>query len=133
MLLHFDAYFRRDLWEHVSLKPSFAILLFLNAYQLFLAGARMGLSGHPAAVLPLQRTALDSASYGLLLEREPALSEIWANRHRSDADKKACRRAFTFERAIAGLKGKADNIHQAAQEASEDAIDYGAQIGRAHV
>lgn len=105
---------------------AFALLLFLNAYQLFLAGTRMALSGHPAAIFPLMRTALESASYGLLLEEQPALSEIWGNRHRSDADKKASRNTFTFDRAIAGLRDKSPDVHRLAKEAYEGAIDYGA-------
>lgn len=42
-LLQYDAYFRRDLWEHVSPTPAFAFVLFLNAYQMFLGAARMAL------------------------------------------------------------------------------------------
>ncbi|OBQ69629.1 hypothetical protein EFV37_35060 (plasmid) [Mesorhizobium loti] len=125
-LLQYDAYFRRDLWEHVSPTPAFAFVLFLNAYQMFLGAARMALSGHPAAVFPLVRTALESASYGYLMEQQPALSEVWGNRHRSEADKKACRNAFTFDKAIKGFAHKAPDIDRLAKEAYEGAIDYGA-------
>jgi len=126
VLLQYDDYFQHDLWQLVSLPQTFALLLFLNAYQLFLAGARMALSGHPAAIFPLMRTALESASYGLLLEQQPALTEIWSNRHRSDADKRACRKTFTFDNAIAGVRDKSPDIHRLAKEAYEAAIDYGA-------
>ncbi len=126
VLLQYDDYFRHDLWRHASPPQTFALLLYLNAYQLFLAGARMALSGHPAAIFPLMRTALESASYGLLLEQQPALSEIWSNRHRSEADKRACRKAFTFDKAIAAVRGRSPDIHRLAKEAYEGAIDYGA-------
>lgn len=126
VLLQYDEYLRHDLWQHAPPSPTFSVLLFLNAYQLFLAGARIALSGHPAAIFPLMRTALESASYGFLLEQQPALSETWRNRHRSDADKKACRKAFTFEKAIAGVRERAPDIHRLAQEAYDGAIDYGA-------
>jgi hypothetical protein len=126
VLLQYDEYLRHDLWQHAPPSPSFELLLFFNAYQLFLAGACMALSGHPAAIFPLMRTALESASYGFLLEQDPALSEIWGNRHRSEVDKKACRKTFTFERAIAGVEQKAPDIYRLAQEAYDGAIDYGA-------
>jgi hypothetical protein len=126
VLLRYDDYFRRDLWQHAPLPQAFTLLLFLNAYQLFLAGARVALSGHPAAVFPLMRTALESASYGFLLQQQPELSAIWSNRHRTEADKKACRKAFTFEKAIAGVKDKAPDVYRLANEAYEGAIDYGA-------
>jgi hypothetical protein len=126
VLLQYDAYFRRDLWEHVAPTPAFAFVLFLNAYQMLLGAARMALSGHPAAVFPLVRTALESASYGYLMEQQPALSEVWGNRHRSEADKKACRNAFAFDKAIKGLADRAPDIERLAKEAYEGAIDYGA-------
>ncbi|MCP1241354.1 hypothetical protein [Acetobacter lambici] len=126
VLLQYDAYFRHDLWEHVSQTPTFANILFLNAYQMFLGAARMALSGHPAAVFPLVRTALESASYGYLMEQQPTLSEVWSNRHRSEADKKACRNAFTFDKAIKGFAHKAPDIDRLAKDAYEAAIDYGA-------
>lgn len=126
VLLQYDAYFRRDLWEHVAPTPAFALVLFFNAYQMFLGAARMALSGHPAAVFPLVRTALESASYGYLMEQQPALSEVWGNRHRSEADKKTCRDTFTFDKAIKGLADRAPEIERLAKDAYEGAIDYGA-------
>lgn len=126
VLLEYDDHFRRDLWQDAVQRSTFGFLLFLDAYQLFLAGTRMALSGHPAAVFPLMRSGLESTSYGLLLERRPALSEIWSNRHRSEADKKACRDTFTFDKATAGLREGVPDIHRLAKEAYEGAIDYGA-------
>jgi hypothetical protein len=60
------------------------------------------------------------------MEQQPALSEVWGNRHRSESDKKACRNAFTFDKAIKGLAHKALDIERLAREAYEGAIDYGA-------
>ena len=125
-LLQYDVYFRHDLWEHVMPTPRHAFILFLNAYQMFLGASRMALSGHPAAVFPLARTALESASYGYLMEQQPILCEIWSNRHRSEVDKKACRNAFTFDKAIKSLVHKNPDIYRLAKDAYESAIDYGA-------
>jgi hypothetical protein len=125
-LLSYDAYFRDGLWEYAPPTPTFGFVLFLHAYQLFLGAVRVALSGHSAAIFPLLRTALEAASYGFLLEQEPALSEVWSNRHRSEAEKKACRNAFTFDKAIARLKDKAPTIYAMAKEGYEGAIDYGA-------
>ena len=52
VLLNYDAYFRHDLWKHVSQTPTFANILFINAYQLFLAAARTAFSEPPAPVFP---------------------------------------------------------------------------------
>lgn len=125
-LRQYDDYMRRDLWEHVAKSPGLGFVLSMNACMMFLAGARMALSGHSAAVFPLLRTALESASYALLIERDPALSDVWTLRHRSDNDKKACRNAFTFDRGIVYLKDVAPDIYGLAKQAYEGAIDYGA-------
>lgn len=86
----------------------------------------MALSGHCAAVFLLLRTALESAAYGGLIARNPALREVWAGRHRGDAEKKACRKSFTFEKAISPLEDRAPDIHALAVFGYEGAIDYGA-------
>jgi hypothetical protein len=125
-VLHYDAYFRQELLSHVDPPSILSWILFLNAYQMFLAGARMGLSGHAVAVFPLLRAAIESAAYGFLMELKPELAVIWTNRHKSEADKKACRSAFTFDKAIANLKEKSPDIYALAKGTYEAAIDYGA-------
>ncbi|OQW43655.1 MAG: hypothetical protein A4S12_04585 [Proteobacteria bacterium SG_bin5] len=124
-LREYDSFFRTRLFTQGPAEP-IALVLFMNAYQLFLAGARMALSGHCAAVFPLLRTALESAAYGGLIARNPALSEVWAGRHRGDAEKKACRKSFTFEKAISPLEDRAPDIHALAVLGYEGEIDYGA-------
>ncbi|HFX0590207.1 hypothetical protein [Brucella intermedia] len=124
-LREYDTYFREGLWRQYQ-PPAVPLVLCMNAYQLFLAGSRMALSGHCAAVFPLLRTALESAAYASLMTHKPDLQEIWTRRHQGEADKKACRKAFTFEKAIGLLKHRAPDIHALAALIYEGAIDYGA-------
>ncbi|WP_374328489.1 hypothetical protein [Azonexus sp.] len=124
-LREYDTYFREGLWQEHQL-TAVPLVLCMNAYQLFLAGSRMALSGHCAAVFPLLRTALESAAYASLMTHDPDLQEIWCRRHQGEKEKKACRKAFTFEKAIAPLKERAPDIHALAALGYEGAIDYGA-------
>lgn len=124
-LREYDTYFREGLWRQHQ-PPAVPLVLCMNAYQLFLAGSRMALSGHCAAVFPLLRTALESAAYASLMTRKPELQEVWTRRHQGEAEKKACRKAFTFEKAIGLLKDRAPDIHALAVLGYEGAIDYGA-------
>jgi hypothetical protein len=121
----YDAFFRTRLFAQGPSEP-IALVLFMNAYQLFLAAMRMGLAGHSTAVFPLLRTALESAAYGGRIVGDPALGQIWTRRHRSQADKKACRKVFTFDKAVAGLKERAPDFHGLAVAVYEGAIDFGA-------
>jgi hypothetical protein len=120
-LRRYDDYLRRDLWAHVARSSAIGFILQMNAYMVFLAGVRMALS-----VFPLLRTALESASYGLLIERNPVLADVWTHRHRSEADKKICRKAFTFDQGIVHLKDMAPDVYDLAKLAYEGAIDFGA-------
>jgi hypothetical protein len=125
-LRRYDHYLRHGLWAHGSRSSAIGCILQMNAYMTFLAGIRMALSGHAAAVFPLLRTALESASYGLLIERDPVLADVWTNRHRSETDKKACRKAFTFARGVVHLKDMAPDLYDLAKLVYEGAIDFGA-------
>lgn len=86
-LREYDTYFREGLWRQHQ-PPAVPLVLCMNAYQLFLAGSRMALSGHCAAVFPLLRTALESAAYASLMTRKPELQEVWTHRHQGEAEKK---------------------------------------------
>lgn len=125
-LRHYDEFFRKDLWTHVSVTPEVSSLLQMNAYMGFLAGVRMALSGHSVAVFPLMRVALESACYGLMMARDPDLVAIWAARHDGPEHRKICRNAFTVVKANAYLKGWANDIHQLVADCYDAAIDYGA-------
>ncbi|OPJ92729.1 hypothetical protein [Serratia marcescens] len=124
-LREYDTYFREGLWRQYQ-PPAVPLVLCMNAYQLFLAGSRVALSGHCAAVFPLLRTALESAAYANLMTHNPGLQDVWTHRHQGEAEKKACRKAFTFEKAIGLLKDRAPDIHALAVLSYEGAIDYGA-------
>lgn len=87
VLREYDTYFREGLWQEHQL-TEVPLVLCMNAYQLFLAGSRMALSGHCAAVFPLLRTALESAAYASLMTHDPDLQEIWCRRHQGEKEKR---------------------------------------------
>jgi len=122
----YDHHFRTKLFATTMAADPIALVLFMNAYQMFLASVRTAVSGHSVAVFPLLRTALESAAYGSLIIAEPSLGSTWTQRHRDDQAKAACRKAFTFAKALAPLKAKAPDIHALAIIGYDSAIDFGA-------
>jgi hypothetical protein len=124
-LRQYDLHFRTRLWS-AGAPDAIALILYMNAYQMFLAGVRTAVSGHSVAVFPLLRTALESAAYGGLIAAKPDLAPIWTSRHRDDAARSACRKAFTFAKAIRPLKERALDLHDLAVLAYDGAIDFGA-------
>jgi len=105
-----------------------ASVLALNSFMLWMASLRMALTGHAAASFPLFRTALESACYGYLIQKDEAKERLWLARHSSEKDTAACRGAFTpavreVAKAINTVQpGSGDIILQI----YENAIDYGA-------
>lgn len=72
-----------------------AFSLALNAHSLFLAATKMAKSGHDIAVYPLLRTAMESATYAILLTQDENLYSIWIKRHESENCFKQSKKAFT--------------------------------------
>ena len=59
-------YFAKTLWaDDPDIQPVPGVLG-LNAFMLFLAGTRIAMTGHAAAVFPTLRTALEYACYALV-------------------------------------------------------------------
>lgn len=66
-----------------------------HAHSLFLAAYDLARTGHFSAMFPLFRTAMESAVYGYLFNREEGLIEKWRKRHTSDSDFNLCKKEFT--------------------------------------
>lgn len=125
-LRKYDEFMRRDLWTHTSIAPGLGFVLAMNACMMFLGGVRMALSGHSAAVFPILRTALESASYAVIIQREPELGDVWSNRHESATHRRECRNKFSFERGVRHLDDTAPELLTLARQVYEGSIDYGA-------
>jgi hypothetical protein len=127
-LLHdFHRYFAKTLWRDTSGVPPVAAFLSMNAFMTYLAGVRVAMSGHVVAVFPVLRTALESACYAYLIARTPDLAAVWTDRHKGDAERKACRATFTG--AVAAVAKDVEREQPGGgdwlREAYDTAIDFG--------
>ncbi|HFH2580644.1 hypothetical protein [Pseudomonas aeruginosa] len=80
-----------------------ALAAAVHAHSLYLAAYDLARAGHFSAMFPLLRTALESAVYGYLFNREEGLIDKWRKRHVSDEDFNNCKQAFT--RAMTRFRG----------------------------
>lgn len=127
-LLHeFHGYFAKTLWRDTNGMPPVVAFLSMNAFMIYLAGVRVAMSGHVVAVFPVLRTALESACYAYLIARSPHLAAVWMDRHKGDAERKACRAAFTG--AVAEVAKDIEREQPGGgdwlREAYDTAIDFG--------
>lgn len=67
----------------------------IHAHSLFLAACNLALGSHLSATFPLLRTAMESAIYGYLFNKEPELSESWLGRHDDEKGFKSSKTSFT--------------------------------------
>jgi hypothetical protein len=110
--------------------PSNPIPLFLgaNGQMLFHVAVRTAISGHVAAIYPPLRAALESACYGFLISKDPVLFQAWADREKGEAQRKACRKAFSsaVTDAAKDLSKVEASLAQYIQNLYEESITYGA-------
>lgn len=101
--------------------------LALNAHFMYLAAVRIAVSGHPAAVFPTLRTALESACYALLIADDSRLSDIWKNRHKAEENLREQRKAFNSAVSQAADQASKRDVHMAdfVRAMYEASIDYG--------
>jgi hypothetical protein len=116
------------LQRHGDAVGPLAVFLEFNSFMLLLAGMRTAISGHAAAIFPVLRTALESASYAYLMIDDQSLETIWSNRHRDKASLKACRKAFTSAVSMVAKKLNAIQADSGTyiEEIYEASIDFGA-------
>jgi hypothetical protein len=99
-----------------------------NAFSILLNAFRTALSGHAVAVFPPARTALEHACYAFRIAKDPALAQLWLNRHDSPDARKASRRAFSSAvvDTAEALRQINPGIGDLVQDAYDAAIDFGA-------
>lgn len=66
-----------------------------HAHSLYLAACKLAIGGHFSAIFPLFRTAMESAIYGYLFNREPGLSASWVGRHNDQEAFERSKKSFT--------------------------------------
>lgn len=128
LLRDFHDYFARTLWRSAEGMPPAAAMLSMSAFLTYLAGIRIAISGHAAAVFPVLRTALESACYAYLIAKTPDLASVWLHRHDDRDSLKACRRSFDGAVRTVAREIDAEQPGGGAWllEAYDAAIDFGA-------
>lgn len=121
-------YFVKVLWSDEHEVEPIAGLLGINAFMMLLAGIRIAMTGHAAAIFPTLRTALEYACYAFLITDNPALATIWSDRNKDDASLRSSRGTFTG--AVRAAANRLNEIQQGSGnwilEAYDTAIDFGA-------
>lgn len=115
-------------WTVLPRAKPIPVLLAMNSFMLFLAGTRLALSGHTAAIFSVLRTSLESACYAYLISNDEELEQIWQARERGPDELKACRGRFNgaVKEVAVALNAEHDGSANFIYEAYEASISFGA-------
>jgi hypothetical protein len=100
-----ELYSRISQWSEIILEQALKVrdlvpeeesfLLALTAHSIYLGAAKMAISGHRAAAFPLFRTVWESATYSLVIARNPKCAELWKDRNKDERSYKRHVRYFS--------------------------------------
>lgn len=98
-------------------------MLLVNAYSLYLAAARIALSGQSPPAFAVLRACLESALYAVIAAQSEDNRTVWYGR---DKNREACRKLFTKSEATKYLEKIDPNLADVVTRNYEDLIDLGA-------
>lgn len=99
-----------------------------NSCFVFFSAVRTAISGHPTAIFPLLRTALESACYALVASSDKKAALLWEQRNISKNKKNLHRNSFSpaVSNAIKLVEVDCETMGKYIDALYESAIDYGA-------
>ncbi len=94
-IVEIDGIFVRVIPAEVTFRQLTVGFLMHRAHSAYRAAASCAFAGQSAELYPLLRLMLEQGGYAILINRKPALEEVWLNRRESDANRAEVRREFT--------------------------------------
>jgi hypothetical protein len=108
-LIHIDAELAKVSKSWLNPPSEIAAMLFVRCHAAFRTATGLAMSGQAVEAFVQCRAMLENAGYAAHIHRVPALGRVWLDRHQSDADMKASRKAFRHEDVVATVT--AANMH----------------------
>ena len=111
----------------------FAPLFLLKAHSSFRAAVGLAMSGQSPEAFMVMRGCLESALYGLYINRNEDAFGVWIRRHEDDKARKRVRKEFTIARMWETLKSIDAKLQGETEALYEKTIDLGAHPNPASV
>lgn len=132
-LLDVDSAFLR-ICKNLTDPPDFwAPLFLLKAHSSYRAAVGLAMAGQAPEAFMVMRGCLESALYGLYINRNKHAFEIWVKRNDSEEAKRAVRKEFTVAAMWKCLKSVDEKLQDEAQTLYQRTIDLGAHPNAASV
>jgi hypothetical protein len=109
------------------LNPSSEVvaMLFLRSHAAFRTACGLAMSGQAVEAFVQCRAMLENAAYAAHIHCKPVLAKVWLDRHQSDADMKASRKAFRHEEIVASLTAANAHAGRRFEDMYQKMIDLG--------
>jgi hypothetical protein len=107
-------------WTSDLRRDPIVLFLGVNGQMLIHGAVRTAVAGQVAAIYPLLRAALESACYGFRISKDPALLQVWADREKGEAQRKAFKPSVAD--AVEDLRKVEEELAQYIQSLYEESI-----------
>jgi hypothetical protein len=124
-LIAIDALFVRVSEGWVNPSGPIGAMLFVRCHAALRAAASEAMAGQVVESYRQCRGMLENAAYAVHLHRDPALAQVWLDRHKDEAGMKASRKAFQHERVVASVTAANTHAGKRFEELYQRAIDFG--------
>lgn len=111
----------------------FSPLFLLKAHSSYRAAVGLSMAGQAPEAFMVMRGCLESALYGLYVNKNEGAFETWLNRHESEEAKKAAKKEFTVANMWKCLRALDEGLQKQAATVYERTIDMGAHPNPASV
>lgn len=103
-----------------------AVWFLQQANSAWIAALRIGLGGQPVDARPLLRSALEYSSYALHFTRDPALRDVWLDRHKDEASREKAANGFSTRKVAATFQAENPAFATAYSRLYDAVVDMGA-------
>jgi hypothetical protein len=124
-LIAIDAEFVKVSKNWLNPRSEILAMLFLRCHAAFRAAAGLAMAGQAVEAFVQSRAMLENAAYAVHIHRNPELAKVWLDRHQSDADLKASRKAFRHEDVAVSVTSANMHAGNRFEDMYQRMIDFG--------
>lgn len=124
-LIAIDAEFVKVSKNWLNPPSEILAMLFLRCHAALRTAAGLAMAGQAVEAFVQSRAMLENAAYAVHIHRNPTLAKVWLDRHQSDADLKASRKAFRHEDVATSVTSANMHAGKRFEDMYQRMIDFG--------
>ncbi|MTD94879.1 hypothetical protein GIW81_11105 [Hyphomicrobium sp. xq] len=124
-LVSMDALFARVTKDWINPPSQILAMLFIRCHGAYRTACSLAMSGQAAECYVQCRSVLEYAAYGVHINRNPSLGNVWLDRHVDEAGLKASKKAFQHVAVVDSVKAANRHAAERFETIYQRTIDFG--------